>query len=256
MRLDQFLVKSEMALSRTQAQDLIASGYVQLTGPEKTITLNKPSFEISESIEKFITVTADNPLQKYVSRAGLKLEGAIERLKLDMKNKIVLDIGQSTGGFTDCLLKMGVEKVVGIDVGHDQLHAHIKNNPRVISFEGLNAKDLALSPEFVKQVPTGGFEFAVMDVSFISITKVVDFIKPYLAKDGEILFLVKPQFEAGPDALDKNGIVKDEKVYVVIENQLIEHLTRVFGLVLDYFTSLLPGKDGNQEFFIYGKNKL
>jgi 23S rRNA (cytidine1920-2'-O)/16S rRNA (cytidine1409-2'-O)-methyltransferase len=253
LRLDLFLVKSEMATSRTQAQDLIENKYVILKSDEKTLELRKPSFEVTEQNEKFISVLK-NPLQKYVSRAGLKLEGAIQELQLNLKNKVVLDVGQSTGGFTDALLKHGVDKVVGIDVGHDQLHLSLKKNPNVVSIEGLNVKDIGGSELFQNNLPFGGFQLVVMDVSFISISKVVDFMKPYLGRDGEFLFLVKPQFEAGPDALDKNGIVKDEKVYDVIENQLTMNLNQVFGKVIRYFNSTLPGKDGNREFFIYGKN--
>ena len=255
MRLDLYLVKSKKAISRTQAQDLIENKFVFLKRFESVILLTKPSFEVSERNEKFIVVES-NPLQKYVSRAGLKLEGAIQKTQINLAGQIVLDVGQSTGGFTECLLKHNVLKVIGIDVGHSQLHVSLMGDPRIVSIEGLNVKDLSHSKNFNAEIPSGGFQFVVMDISFISITKVIDSLKPFLAKDAEFLFLVKPQFEAGANALDKNGVVKDEKVYASIQNQITEKIQQVFGEVKGYFKSDLPGKDGNQEFFIYGKNKF
>ncbi|MBC7420880.1 MAG: TlyA family RNA methyltransferase [Bdellovibrio sp.] len=255
MRLDLFLVKSKKAISRTQAQDFIENKYVSFKKFDKIVTLTKSSYEVTEEMEAFIQVD-QNPLQKFVSRAGLKLEAAIVKAKINIENQIILDVGQSTGGFTECLLSLGAQKVVGVDVGHDQLHQSLKNDSRVIFIEGLNAKELAQSKDFLSHIPRGGFPVIVMDVSFISITKVMNFLKTYLAKDGDFLFLVKPQFEAGAKALDRNGIIKDEKVYALIQNEVTEKAVQVFGEVKDYFKSDLPGKDGNQEFFIYGKNKF
>ncbi|MBC7743136.1 MAG: TlyA family RNA methyltransferase [Bdellovibrionaceae bacterium] len=247
-------MQSKKAQSRTQAQELITNGHVYIKLDQKVQKLIKSSFEVTAELEPLIGVES-NLIQKYVSRGGLKLEAAIKKLNLLIKNKIVLDVGQSTGGFTDCLLQLGALQVVGIDVGHNQLHASLKTAPNVMSIEGLHVKNLATHQEFCKAVPKEKFSLVVADVSFISLTKVMGYLKPFLADQADYLFLVKPQFEAGPDALDKNGIVIDEKFYGLVENQVKESAVKTFGSVISYFKSELPGKDGNQEFFIYGKNQ-
>jgi len=179
----------------------------------------------------------------------------LNHLKLEVKGLKVLDVGQSTGGFTDCLLQNQAALVVGIDVGRDQLHESLKNHSQVRSFESLHVHELGAHSEFLNSVPKGGFDLIVADVSFISLTKVMSWLKPYLKPGGEFLFLVKPQFESGPNALDKNGIVKDEKVYAIVQNNISAEAESVFGKVLDYFKAGLQGKDGNQEYFIYGQNQ-
>lgn len=253
MRLDLFLVEKKLALSRTQAQEFIRHGFVFLKTANKLISLTKPSFDVAEELSGAIVVQS-NELQKYVSRAGLKLEYALEYLNLDVNGLSVLDVGQSTGGFTDCLLQKNASLVVGIDVGQRQLHASLAKFPQIRSFENLHVKDLGIRDDFLKTVPSSRFDFVVMDVSFISITKVMGYLKPFLKKNGEFLFLVKPQFELGPNALDKNGIVKDTKNYAIVEKTIRNETEIIFGSVLNYFKSSVVGKDGNQEFFIYGKN--
>lgn len=255
MRLDLLLVQKKLANSRTQAQDLIKNGYVSILQNTQKKILLKPNHEIQE--DQFDLVSVDeNVLQKYVSRGGLKLESALKHLNLDIQNFTALDIGQSTGGFTDCLLQQGAKSVVGIDVGRDQLHYSLKSHSRVQFFESLHVNELSTHKEFLKSVPKDGFDLIVADVSFISLAKVMAFLKPYLKSAGLYLLLVKPQFEAGPNALDKNGIVKDEKMYAIVQNTISEEAKRIFGEVTDYFASELQGKDGNQEFFIYGKNQF
>lgn len=255
MRLDLLLVQKKLANSRTQAQDLIKNGHVfiLLNGQKKVLL--KPNYELQE--EQFGLVNVDeNSLQKFVSRGGLKLESALKHLNLKIQDFMVLDVGQSTGGFTDCLLQSGAKMVVGIDVGRDQLHPSLKKHPQVRYFESLHVNELHLNPDFLKAVPQKSCDLIVADVSFISLSKVMSFLKPFLKPEGWYLFLVKPQFEAGPNALDKNGIVKDEKVYAIVQNSVSEEAKKVFGNVTDYFKSGLAGKDGNQEFFIYGKNEI
>ncbi len=255
MRLDLLLVQKKLVNSRTQAQDLIKNGHVFILQKSQKRILLKPNHEIQE--DQFDLVGVDeNVLQKYVSRGGIKLESALKYLNLSIQNFNVLDVGQSTGGFTDCLLQQRAQLVVGIDVGREQLHALLKTHPQVRFFESLHVNELGNRTEFLKSVPQGGFDLIVADVSFISLIKVMSFLKPYLKSEGKYLFLVKPQFEAGPNALDKNGIVKDEKIYGIVQNIVTEEAKKVFGKVLDYFQSGLAGKDGNQEFFIYGKNEL
>lgn len=253
MRLDLFLVQNKLANSRTQAQDLIESGFVYLLDNNKKIQLKKPSYIVEENKAADIFVES-NHLQKYVSRAGLKLEAALVSLNIDVTNKVILDIGQSTGGFTDCLIRHQALKVIGIDVGHEQLHKNLKNNSRIISIEGLNAKDLATDKQFISMVPADKFDMIVMDVSFISITKVIPHIVKFLKTGGEFIFLVKPQFECGQEHLDKNGIVKDYSVYIQIEENIKKMALLNFNNVESYIKSEIVGKDGNQEFFIYGKN--
>lgn len=254
MRLDLFLVENKLASSRTQAQDFIENGYVYLNQGGKQTKLQKPSFNVDDNNKAFIVVES-NELQKYVSRGGLKLESALKNLNLSIDSKSVLDMGQSTGGFTDCLLQHGASHVVGVDVGHAQLHASLVSHKKVSVFENLNVKELSSHQGFLSLVPTGKFDLIVADVSFISLGKVVDHLKPYLRTEGEYLFLVKPQFECGPEYLDKNGIVKDPSVYKKIEDEIRKKMLQCFNNVEAYIKSDLMGKDGNQEFFVYGKNR-
>ncbi len=255
MRLDLWLVQNKRAASRTQAQEFIKNGHVFLLSQSNKLQLLKPNYDVDESKADFIHVE-QNEFQKYVSRGGLKLEMALSHLKMPVRGKKVLDVGQSTGGFTDCLLQLGADRVVGIDVGRDQIHDLLKEHSDVKYFESLHVNELATRSEFLAEVPSQGFDLIVADVSFISLTKVMLLLKPYLKTNGDFLFLVKPQFELTSNALDKNGIVKDEKTYVLVQNNVTAEAVRVFGQVIDYFKSGLQGKDGNQEFFIYGKKQL
>lgn len=254
MRLDLFLVQSRLAASRTQAQEFISGGYVFLLRGEEKLQVTKANFEVTEEQQGTIFVEP-NHLQKYVSRAGLKLEGALRAIKLDVKGSTVLDVGQSTGGFTDCLIQNGAHRVVGVDVGHGQLHAKLRTHSQVDSFEGLNAKNLGTSVEFLKRVPENKFDLIVMDVSFISISKVMVHLLDFLKVEGDYLFLVKPQFECGPKFLDKNGVVNDSSVYELIEKNIRSTASDVFKNVETYVKSEIFGKDGNKEYFIYGKNR-
>ena len=177
-------------------------------------------------------------------------------LKLDVKDKIVMDVGQSTGGFTDCLLQHGAARVVGIDVGHTQLHPSLQTNFKVVCIEDLNVKDLTHNELFLLNVPAKKFDMLVMDVSFISITKVIPFLPMFLSEGAEYLILVKPQYECGQVNLDRNGVVKNKSVYGLIESQVKSTAIQYFKNVEAYFQSGLTGRDGNQEFFIYGKNYI
>lgn len=252
MRIDLALVEKKLVASRTQAQDLIQSGHVFIKKNNQDVAILKSNYQLSDA-EKETIFIQQNEIQKYVSRGGLKLEQAIQHANISVQDKVVLDIGQSTGGFTDCLLQQGVKAVVGFDVGRDQLHANLIGNPKIKAFEGLHAKDLASNQQFLAAVPTGGFDLMVADVSFISLTKIMPFVKQYLKIGGEYLFLVKPQFELTAKDLDRNGIVKDKKKYSLVQSVIEQEARQQFGSVIDYFLSETLGKDGNQEFFIYGK---
>lgn len=252
MRLDLFLLQKGFVQSRTQAQDLIAKGYVYLLEQDKKTTLTKASYEVLDRLGDKIFLEG-NELQRFVSRAGLKLEKAIARMQLSVQHKSALDVGQSTGGFTDCLLQRGINHVVGVDVGHGQLHTKIREDKRVTFFENLNVKNMSEDMHFMQAVPSEKFDLIVADVSFISITKVIPSLSPFLSARGQYLLLIKPQFECGADKLDKNGIVQDESIYQQVQISVTESCRIHFGTVTDYFESALTGKDGNREFFIYGQ---
>ena len=250
MRLDLFLLQHKNIESRTKAQDLIENGFVVY----KNQIIKKPSFDVTPETAQDIQVL-ENDLGQYVSRAGHKLQGALHHLKLNVKDKIILDIGQSTGGFTDCLIQSGASFVVGVDVGSQQLHKKIRSLPAVKAFENLNVKDLGSHDEFKKEVPQKLFDGVVCDVSFISLTKVVAFLEPLIHSGAFFLFLVKPQFECGPENLDKNGIVADPKIYKLIESNITSLCEKIFSTKTEFFASSITGKDGNREFFIYGQKK-
>lgn len=245
MRLDLFLVQHKKIESRTKAQDLIAQSLVLL----KNKVLTKPSFEVTEEMFSEITI-AENNLGQYVSRAGFKLAGALDFVQQDVTGLTILDVGQSTGGFTDALLQRNAKHVTGLDVGSVQLHEKIKIDSRVTYFENLNIKDIA-----THAISSERFDGIVCDVSFISLTKVVAFLEPLLKTKGFFLLLVKPQFECGPQALDKNGIVSDAKVYNTIQANITSLCENLFQCECKYFESSITGKDGNKEFFIYGRKK-
>lgn len=250
MRLDLYLVQNKLANSRTQAQDFIENGFVSIVIENKKKRLDKSNYIVKETDQ--IIVDA-NQLQKFVSRAGLKLEQALNKLNIDVKNKTILDIGQSTGGFTDCLLQKGAQFIIGIDVGHGQLHESLKNNSKILSFENFNAKDLSINTTFLRAVEPYKIDLVVADVSFISITKIIPSIANFISAGTEFLLLVKPQFECGREYLDRNGIVIDEKIFSTVEAEVSRIALQNFKNVKNYFPCEVLGKDGNQEYFIYGQ---
>lgn len=252
MRLDQYLVSHLNVESRNKAQLLIESNQVVRIEKDREIVLTKPSFEVTEIIAPFIKIKSIESL-KYVSRAGFKLESALIHTNLSVQNKIVLDVGQSTGGFTDCLIQGGAGKVIGIDVGEGQLHPKLKSSSQVHFFEKINARYLSKETAFNLSVPAHGFDIVVCDVSFISILYILEEMMTYLKSGGYFLFLIKPQFECGPEHLNKNGIVTSDAVYNDIEKKVTEAIQKLSCQILDYFESAIEGKDGNKEFFIYGQ---
>jgi 23S rRNA (cytidine1920-2'-O)/16S rRNA (cytidine1409-2'-O)-methyltransferase len=168
---------------------------------------------------------------------------------VDAVGKLCLDVGQSTGGFTDCLLQRGATKVVGVDVGHGQLHARLREDERVEAIEGVNAR--ALSPDDLGEDGESRFDLVVGDLSFISLTLVLPAVVPFLAADGHLLMLVKPQFELQPGQVGKGGIVRDEAMYAVVEKRLRDACEALALRVLQWFDSPIAGGDGNREFFIH-----
>lgn len=251
-RLDVWLLEQGLASSRTHAQDLIAAGQVFLNSKNSKKALTKSSFSVEPEMADQISVES-GAANRFVSRGGLKLEGALEHLQLDVQGLKTLDVGISTGGFTDCLLQKGASSVVGVDVGHGQVHKALLGHAKLQIFEGVNARSLSQEPQIVAAKPEGGFDLAVMDVSFISITLIIPEIYSLLKKDGVLLSLVKPQFEVGIDGLSKGGIVKDVSKYAEVETKIKDLCASCGFKVMDYFSSSILGKDGNNEFFIYAK---
>jgi 23S rRNA (cytidine1920-2'-O)/16S rRNA (cytidine1409-2'-O)-methyltransferase len=246
MRADQLLVARGIAASRSQAQRVLQAGgvHVRVNGEWKTLV--KGATIPDDAQLKLI----DSDELKYVSRGGLKLAGALAHTRLQMTGKTLLDVGQSTGGFTDCALQHGAQKIVGVDVGHGQLAASLKSHASVVAIEGINARHITAAA-LGDHYPQAGFDAIVGDVSFISLTLVLPALVPLLSQEGRVLFLVKPQFELQPEQLSAGGIVRDAALYATVE-QRIRNACAACGLtVLDFFASSITGGDGNREFFVF-----
>ena len=243
LRADALLVAQKLAPSRTAAQAMIKSGRVSWAGGP----ISKPALELPEDTP--LTVATD-PDAHYVSRGGLKLAGALAQSGLTVAGKTCLDVGQSTGGFTDCLLQAGARHVVGVDVGHGQLHSQLRHETAVTAIEGINCRALTAA-DLGTAFPAGGFDLIVGDVSFISMTLVLPQLPALLAGDGDLLLLVKPQFEVGPANLGKGGIVRDPALYKDVEAKLRSCASSLGLTVRAWLDSPITGGDGNREFFIW-----
>ncbi|OED41261.1 hemolysin [Endozoicomonas sp. (ex Bugula neritina AB1)] len=248
-RIDRLMVDQGVVSSRTHAQRLISESRVKVLDSGICEVPTKPSHKFSEEVEIQIEL---NETDRYVSRGGLKLAGALEKTGLDITGFTVLDVGQSTGGFTDCVLQAGAVKVVGIEVGHDQLVESLRKDERVVCFEGANARSLP-ADELLSYTPEQqGFDLVVMDVSFISQTKILPALVPLMKQSGSLVSLVKPQFEVGSSGLGKGGIVRDESLYPQVKKRITECCESLKIDVQDYFISPIKGGDGNKEFFFWG----
>lgn len=248
MRADQLLVERGLAASRAQAQRLIAAGVQwRLQGDWRRVA--KSGEELPPAAELRLLDASE---ARYVSRGGLKLEGALRHAALDVRGWICLDVGQSTGGFTDCLLQAGAARVVGLDVGQGQLHERLRGDARVACIERLNARDApAVAAALRGLAPPGGFDLLVGDVSFISLTLVLPAVLPWLRAGGQLLMLVKPQFELQPAQLGKGGIVRDAALYPQVRQRLSAACAGQGLQECDWFDSPIAGGDGNREFFIW-----
>jgi 23S rRNA (cytidine1920-2'-O)/16S rRNA (cytidine1409-2'-O)-methyltransferase len=242
IRLDQLLVDRELFPNRTRAHAAIMAGEIISAGHR----LSKPGHLVPTDI-----ILSVNPRHaKYVSRGGDKLEGALTDFRVNVEGWKCLDIGSSTGGFTDCLLQQGADSVYCIDVGKGQLHMNLRNHPKVTVVEGVNARYMRAS-----DLP-GPFDLIVVDVSFISLTKIIPVV-PQLLKErnGRLLALIKPQFEVGAAAIGKGGIVRDPKAQEgavkSVTACLKEHTLDKLGVE----RSRLTGADGNIEFFVYARRE-
>lgn len=249
-RLDILVVEKGLASSRTRAQDLIKAGLVQVITGEGPEICAAPGETFGPEIEVRVL---ENDMEKFVSRGGLKLEAALVHTGIRCEDVIALDVGQSTGGFTDCLFQQGARRVIGIDVGHGQLHERLRNHDQVLSLEGINAKELSTDARLLSHKPPKGFDVIVVDLSFISLTLVLEGLSTLLSPQGHLLALVKPQFEVGAAHLAKGGIVKDSSLFAEVESKIKSKLRAVGLTVHDYFPSAIEGKDGNKEFFVHAK---
>jgi 23S rRNA (cytidine1920-2'-O)/16S rRNA (cytidine1409-2'-O)-methyltransferase len=236
-RIDRLLVERGLAQSRTKAQALVMAGVV-LVNEQR---VEKPS-EMIEAGASVRLKGADDPASRFVGRGGLKLEAALREFQIEADGLTCLDVGASTGGFTDCLLQRGARRVVAVDVGHNQLDWRLRQDARVEVREGVNARYLR-TEDFREK-----FELAVMDVSFISATKVLPAIVPLLTAEGRIITLIKPQFEVGRGEVGKGGIVRDnvkrERVVGEVNSAATALGLRACGVI----ESPVRGADGNLEF--------
>lgn len=236
-RLDVLLVQRGFFETREQAKRAIMAGIVIVD--DKKIEKAGTSINIDKDPE--IRIKGDK--LKYVSRGGLKLEKAAKVFEFDMKDKVVLDVGASTGGFTDCSLQLGAEFVYALDVGTNQLSYKLRENQKVKSLENTHIKDLKL-----EMLDERKMDYIVMDVSFISITKIIPDLSSYLKKDGKLMALIKPQFEVGRENIDKGGIVKNLKCHKQAVATIVETANNSGFYLKGLDTSPITGTKGNVEY--------
>lgn len=236
-RLDVLLVEKNLAPSREKAKTLIMTGNVLVNEQREDKAGTKIPIDAEIRIK-------GNPIP-YVSRGGLKLEKAISQYKLDLENKTCLDIGASTGGFTDCMLQNGAKKVYSIDVGYGQLAWTLRNNPKVVCMEKTNIR--YVTPEDISELG----DFASIDVSFISLSKIIDPVLALLKDDGEIVCLIKPQFEAGREKVGKKGVVRDPKVHEEVIQNVTDMMYEKQVIIKDLDFSPIRGPEGNIEYLLY-----
>lgn len=245
-RADVELVARGLAPSRSAAQRLIADGAVRR---EDGRPVTRPAESVGSAD---VLQVQDSDETRFVSRAGAKLAHALDQVDFAPEGCTILDLGMSTGGFADCLLQRGAARVVGVEVGHGQLHPRLRGDPRVICLERTHARELtpALLRQQVPDAPAGGFDRMVADLSFISLTKVLPAVAALLAPEARLLLLVKPQFELGPTALDGRGVVTDPEARVRAVALVAETCSALGWTVQFTLESALPGGDGNIEFFL------
>ena len=238
MRVDVFLTENGYSKSRQSAKNLISNSRLLINGEVCT----KPSYDVKPTDS--IQIVGDNP--KYFGRGGLKLETAIDNFDILLKDNVCIDIGASTGGFTDCMLQNGASKVFAVDVGHDQLDSSLLNDCRVINLEKTNIRDVDIST-FNSQL----VDFISVDVSFISLKLVLPKVYELLKSQGRAVTLIKPQFEVGKSNLNKHGIVKSEKVRLSVINDIQAFAQSLGFTVVGVCQSAITGSKGNVEYLMY-----
>lgn len=239
-RLDQLLVARGHFSSREQAQRAIMAGEVKIG--------TRVAAKASEFLKDDAEVAVESA-PKFVGRGGLKLEGALDHFAIDVREKIALDIGASTGGFTDCLLQRGAQKVYAVDVGHDQIAWKIRKDPRVVVLEKVNAR--ALSSEHIPE----DVDVCVIDVSFISLTLVLPPAFALLREGGLLLALIKPQFELERADVGRGGLVRDSALHDKSKQKIVDFVTSAGHEVIGVEASTITGTEGNQEFFLCARKR-
>lgn len=236
-RLDVLLVSQGLAASREKAKAIIMSGNVLVNGQRE----DKAGTMIDVKVE----ITVKGGQLKYVSRGGLKLEKAMSHFDLTLEGRVCMDVGASTGGFTDCMLQNGAVKVYSVDVGHGQLDWKLRNDPRVVCMEKTNIR--YVTPEQIEEPAA----FVSIDVSFISLTKVLPPVRELMTEDGEIVCLIKPQFEAGREKVGKKGVVRDPKVHEEVIEKVIDFAATVGLESRELEFSPIKGPEGNIEYLLH-----
>ena len=240
-RLDVLMVKRNLAESREKAKAILMSGIVYVDGQKED--------KAGTFFEDTAVIEVRGHTLAYVSRGGLKLEKAMNRFHLDLKDKVCMDVGASTGGFTDCMLQNGAARVYAVDVGHGQLAWKLRNDPRVVCMEKTNIRYVTR-----EQVPEP-IQFASADVSFISLTKVLGPVKALLVDGAEMVCLIKPQFEAGREKVGKKGVVREKSTHLEVIRMVMDYAWSLgFDLLhLDY--SPIKGPEGNIEYLLHIKKR-
>mgnify|MGYP000391665093 CR=1 FL=1 len=238
-RLDVLLVKRNLAESREKAKAVIMSGIVYVDGQKED--------KAGSMFDETANVEVRGTTLKYVSRGGLKLEKAMTHFGVTLEGKICMDVGASTGGFTDCMLQNGAVKVYSVDVGHGQLAWKLRNDERVVCMEKTNIR--YVTPEDLGEP----VDFSSIDVSFISLTKVLGAIRAYLTDDGEIVALIKPQFEAGREKVGKKGVVREKSTHHEVIEKVTEFAVSIGFSVLEITFSPIKGPEGNIEYLVHLK---
>lgn len=236
-RLDVLLVKRGLAPSREKAKAMIMAGNVFVDGQRED--------KAGTSFQEEVPIEIHGHTLKYVSRGGLKLEKAMQHFELSLDGKICMDIGASTGGFTDCMLQNGAVKVYAVDVGYGQFAWKLRQDPRVVCMEKTNIR--YVTPEDIADV----LDFASVDVSFISLTKVLGPAKELLREGGEMVCLIKPQFEAGKEKVGKKGVVRDKAVHLEVIEKVISFAKEIGFQVLNLEFSPIKGPEGNIEYLVH-----
>lgn len=236
-RLDVLLVNRGLAASREKAKAIIMSGSVYVDGQKED--------KAGQTFPEEANIEVRGSTLKYVSRGGLKLEKAMECFDVSLSGKICMDVGSSTGGFTDCMLQNGAVKVYAVDVGHGQLDWKLRNDQRVICMEKTNIR--YVKPEDIED----RIQFSSIDVSFISLTKVLGPVKELLTDDGEIVCLIKPQFEAGREKVGKHGVVRDASVHKEVIDMVMNYAVSINFEVMNLEFSPVKGPEGNIEYLLH-----
>ena len=239
-RLDVLLVNRNLAESREKAKAIIMSGIVYVDGQKED--------KAGTMFEDTVSVEVRGHTLAYVSRGGLKLEKAMTHFGVTLNGKICMDVGASTGGFTDCMLQNGAVKVYSVDVGHGQLAWKLRNDERVVCMEKTNIR--YVTPEDIPD----RIQFASIDVSFISLTKVLGPVKELLTEDGQIVCLIKPQFEAGREKVGKKGVVREKSTHLAVIESVIDFAKSIGFGILNLEFSPIKGPEGNIEYLLYLQN--